>query len=284
VITVSDGAVDANGAVTVTVTVFDPGADQLSFSIDWQDGTTYDSPVFLGGQPQTFVVSHQYFVTPPSVGTSGQIVIDAVAVDDDFGDDIDTAILTVPGTGISAIRIDTTPQAPPPLAPPRAIPEPPPVDRAIPLVNTRPSDSGGTRSEATQTSEPSLSLRVVSPDGEEGQDIETPLDTLRDLPSFFRRLPDGHYRLYLTERGGGQRRLVLDVFVRRGQPVDPEDQAAEEAATPDGALLPSAEFDRAVRLERYWEQRASGPLDWPKAFDRAAEVDACMIRLALREW
>ncbi|MFO0897089.1 MAG: Ig-like domain-containing protein [Pirellulales bacterium] len=281
-ITVSDGAVDANGAVTVTVTVFDPGTDQLSFSIDWQDGTTYDSGVFVGGQTQTFVVSHQYFVTPPSVGSSGQIVIDAVAADDDNGDGVDTAILTVPGTGISVIRIDTTPQAPPPLAPPRAIPEPPPADRAIPVVNTRPTDSGGTRSEATQTSEPSLSLRVVSPDGEEGQDIETPLDTLRDLPAFFRRLPDGHYRLYLTERGGGQRRLVLDVFVRRGQPVDPEDQGTEGAATPDGALLPSPEVDRAARLERYWEQRASGPLYWPKAFDRAAEVDARMTRLALQ--
>jgi hypothetical protein len=236
----------------------------------------------IGGQTYTATITHQYFVTPPSVGTSGQIVIEGVAVDDDGGVDTDLGVLSVPGTGISAIRIDTTPVAPPPLAPPRAIPEAPSTDRAIPVVNTRPADTGGSRGEATQTSEPSLSLRVVSPDGEEGEDIDVPLDTLRDLPTLFRRLPDGHYRLYLTERGGGQRRLVLDVFVRRGQPADPEDLGSgSELSSPGGAATPGGPgTDRAALLQQYWELRGAGQLDWPQ--DRAADVDARMERFVFR--
>jgi hypothetical protein len=281
-ITVGNAQVTSEGTVVVEVTVYDPGADQLSFQIEWQDGTTYDSGVFQGGQPRTFEVPHQYFSTPPSVGSSGQIIIAGTVVDDDGGDNSDFGTLTVPGTGISVVRIDTTPQAPPPVAPPRAMPEAPSTDRAIPVVNTRPADSGGTRGEAAQTSEPSLALRVVSPDGEEGEDIDVPVETLRDLPTLFRRLPDGHYRLYLTERGGGQRRLVLDVFLRRGQPVDPEDlRSSSELSSPDGAALPAGADDRAAQLERFWELRGNDDESWPQTYDRAAEVDAQMERFAL---
>jgi len=283
-IIVGNAQVTSEGTVVVRVEISDPGTDQISFQIEWQDGTTYTSPVYLGGGSSPIVVDvpHQYFSTPPSVGNSGQIIIAGTVADDDGGDSADFGTLTVPGTGISVVRIDTTPQAPPPVAPPRAMPEAPTTNRAIPVVNTRPADTGGVRGEAAQTSEPSLALRVVSPDGEEGEDIDVPVDTLRDLPTLFRRLPDGHYRLYLTERGGGQRRLVLDVFLRRGQPVDPEDlRSSSELSSPDGAALPAAPDDRAAQLERFWELRGNNDEPWPRTYDRAAEVDAQMERFAL---
>ena len=38
-----------------------------------------------------------------------------------------------------------------------------------------------------------------------------------------RRLPDDHYRIYLMLEGGNEERLVMDVFVRDGRPVEPAD-------------------------------------------------------------
>jgi hypothetical protein len=285
-ITVSDGEVDSLGFVTVTVTVFDPGADDLSFQIDWQDGTTTDSgiiPGAVGGQTYTAIITHQYLFTPDSAVATGEIEIEGLAGDDDGGLASDLGVLSVPARVISATRIDTAPVAPPLLAPTRAMPDSGPGDRSIPAVNTRPVETGSPRSEAAQAGKPTLSLRVVSPAGEEGDDIDLPLTTLGDLRSFFRRLPDGHYRLYLTERGGTQRRLVLDVFVRRGLPADPEEvlPRGEFLDPPQPADSASPAGDRASQLDRLWERRGASE-DWPRLTppDQAAEVDARMERLA----
>jgi hypothetical protein len=50
-------------------------------------------------------------------------------------------------------------------------------------------------------------------------------EALSDLRSLFATLPDGHYKIYLVRTDNDLRRLVMDVFVRRGRIVDPTDES-----------------------------------------------------------
>jgi hypothetical protein len=75
--------------------------------------------------------------------------------------------------------------------------------------------------------EPRLVLRVVSPAGIEDQTRDEPLadEVLDNLRALFRRLPDGHYRIYRIEPDGAEW-LVADVIVREGRNIDAADEAA----------------------------------------------------------
>ncbi len=63
-----------------------------------------------------------------------------------------------------------------------------------------------------------LVLRVVSPSGAEDRDHDEllPNEVLDNLRSLFKRLPDGHYRIYQIQPDGIER-LVVDVIVRQGR-------------------------------------------------------------------
>jgi len=56
-----------------------------------------------------------------------------------------------------------------------------------------------------------------------------------------RRLPDDRYRIYLILEGGNEERLVIDVLVRDGRPVEPGDAADEIAAPVTPADVPAAQ-------------------------------------------
>ena len=53
--------------------------------------------------------------------------------------------------------------------------------------------------------------------------VVLPVDVLNNLPQLFNKLPDDHYRLYYAEQG--TERLIMDVMVRRGKPIDPTDDS-----------------------------------------------------------
>ena len=95
--------------------------------------------------------------------------------------------------------------------------------------------------------EPRLVLRIVLPSGEEDKDHDEtlPTEVLDNLRKLFKRLPDGHYRIYQIQPDGVER-LVVDVIVRQGRSIDAADEA-EGAAD----LLPQpAPPDRAARAAR----------------------------------
>ena len=92
-------------------------------------------------------------------------------------------------------------------------------------VARRGADTSAGGGEATTNEIRQVVLRIVDPAGNElpGKDILVPDKDLNDLPSLLRKLPDGHYRIYLSE--GGRDRLVIDVVVRQGRAVDPSDDS-----------------------------------------------------------
>jgi hypothetical protein len=75
--------------------------------------------------------------------------------------------------------------------------------------------------------------------------MKLPAEWLTNLPAILRQLPDDRYRIYLILEGGSEERLVMDVLVRDGRPVEPtETQALEEAK----AELDAADPNKPVPL------------------------------------
>jgi hypothetical protein len=91
-----------------------------------------------------------------------------------------------------------------------------------PLSNVRTFTDQRAVGELVQGADRRVIVRTVSIEGEEANEAVLPETTLDDLPSLFRRLPDGRYRIYL--RQDKLERLILDVNVRQGKSVDPADE------------------------------------------------------------
>jgi PKD repeat protein len=91
--------------------------------------------------------------------------------------------------------------------------------------------------------EPRLVLRIVTPVGIEDKSHDEPLadDVLDNLRKLFRRLPDGHYRIYQIQPDGIER-LVVDVIVRQGRNIDVADEVQGTGETaPRGDAAPKAD-------------------------------------------
>jgi hypothetical protein len=70
-----------------------------------------------------------------------------------------------------------------------------------------------------------LELVVVSPDGIETDRYRLSDEALSDLRGLFATLPDNRYKIFLVRTGNYSRRLVMDVFVRRGRVIDRLDKS-----------------------------------------------------------
>ena len=110
--------------------------------------------------------------------------------------------------------------------------------RPVPQPTLSRTDFVRYRVAAVAGAEPRLVMRVVLPSGSEDQDHDEQLDNevLDNLRKLFKRLPDGHYRIYLIQPDGIER-LVVDVIVRQGRSIDATDEAADAGESPavDGA-------------------------------------------------
>ncbi len=102
-----------------------------------------------------------------------------------------------------------------------------------------------------------IEVRVVVPIDEadnvrEEFAFKLPAEWLADLPAVLRRLPDDRYRLYLMLEGGNEQRLIIDVLVRGGRPVESASDADTgaktdlEPAQPSFEQLPPAERTDAL--------------------------------------
>ena len=84
---------------------------------------------------------------------------------------------------------------------------------------------------------------LLSGDGNVREEFAMKLSTewLTNLPAVLRRLPDDRYRIYLLLEGGNEERLVIDVLVRDGRPVEPDDTADESAIPIAPAEMPAGQ-------------------------------------------
>ncbi len=234
-IALSATQVDSASSSRLTIHIDFPVPTQaFSLTINWNDGT---------GQPiQTITVSpgatgsitlppHFFAANPDKVNPAAPIPIDVAAQivgpsgapSGVVGKVRTTA--AVPGTGlpgISPVQNNTSSAI---IFTSAAISEPAPQNAAPEAQVAEGGDTGVAGGEATTTNVRRVLLRIVDPSGNESQgaDITVPDQALDDLPSLLRKLPDGHYRIYLSE--GGKERIVIDVVVRQGRAVDPTDDS-----------------------------------------------------------
>jgi PKD repeat protein len=257
--TLTLGTGDVSIPLTETLTINDlglfddPGFDNLlnvggetterfTFSVNWGDGTpntggpaTIDVPGAIGLRTSgSFDASHLY-------GAPGEYTVTVTLADDDGG-------FAVAQFEVTVFVLRPTIIVFPPGGAGGGTPTPPPSSPAGGAVLPPPasivrSDLKGLRAAAVAGAEPRLVLRVVTPDGEEDQPGEQQLDdeVLDNLRALFRRLPDGHYRIYQIQPDGIER-LVVDVVVRQGRAIQLEDDFTPtndlEAVDPNAVVPP----------------------------------------------
>ncbi|MFN0054364.1 MAG: beta strand repeat-containing protein [Planctomycetales bacterium] len=221
-----------------------PGARYFTIVVTWGDGTVDEARVYPGG-PGSFDFTHFYRGNPDGQNQSAPIPVTVTVFDDpgsnftslgqsatlytgpinetdiltfQYNTTIDLTFNTVPGEGIGFVRIDTTLHIPPLLFPS--------LTTLVYLFDEQPLVSNDSSNDlvAQNSGEEEIAqarkvlLVVVDPRGEEASPVELEESVLDDLPGFFSRLPDGHYRIYLKEVGEQRLRILLDFYIRGGKP------------------------------------------------------------------
>jgi hypothetical protein len=140
----------------------------------------------------------------------------------------------IPGAGLTTVKVvQTTSGGFVDVAAPTFVDAP--VQTTVPLTSVAQASEGGVASsEATNTDERLVFLRIVSPAGLEGTPIPVPEGELNNLPGLFQKLPDGHYKVYLSEEG--HERLVIEVVVRQGRAVDPTNDSGGQDRPPTSQI------------------------------------------------
>ena len=244
----------------MTLSFTDPGADEFDVLVAW--GEDQDVPLddrwvievhYDGTTPITLELPHNYDGPPNPDAISADIPISVVIRDDDFASsstlvvgqsNIETVLISQPGTDDSKFAIDTTPEIP--------IIDFPRLEEAVLRVEAAASNGGQTQtisvesggSELAASTERYFRLHVVLPEGRMLEGVRLPDDVLADLPALFDRLPDNRYRIYQVQGDNGSVRLVLDVVLRDHRPVDPADASGDirdRPPTNDGAVPAAAE-------------------------------------------
>jgi hypothetical protein len=239
-------AVMRDARTTLTGAFTDPGSDTFTLIIDWGDGTVETFHNFPGG---AFSFDYTYVNGNPNLNNpSAPIPISVTVVDDDGGRAVLGTQADVLGTGLSVQRIDTSPRVPRLQLPTTTMV----ADTSARTTNTftrSTLEEGQLVGDSRTVEEIEVSLRVVTETGEEQEVVKLHLDVLDDLRSFFASLPDGHYRVYITQEGF--ERLVLDVHLRRGKVVVPEQNETQpEPAAEAGHETQSPAEEKPLQTEQ----------------------------------
>eukprot|EP00913_Durusdinium_trenchii_P028471 g26699.t1 len=253
------------GETTVTGTFTDTGlGDTHTFRIIWGDGDETIMTVSSNNGMGTFSADHVYVGNPTASNPAANITMTVIVTDDDGQSDTQQVVATVPGEGLNASVIDTTPSIPQ-LAPPPAANVVVAEESSPPTLPSQGAQLQSNLTGPTATQREKIVIQVVYPDGTLGEDIElgdedTDLnEVLKDLPRLFKTLPDDHYRLSLI-REDGTRRLILNVVLRQNKPEDrdaasessqdntesrkqPPEDAPKQATRDEGPAIPSQNSD-----------------------------------------
>lgn len=228
-----------------------PGASAYTYTVDWGDGTiqtislTLNQPLVpLAVAPRTtvlvadrvsgdigvhttggFEVQHKYTGPPNPLNPSADIAITVTVMDDNNGFVAGTIFVPNPGIETINVAIDTTPQVPRLEYLPPAPPQPLLNQSTATILGLQSNDVGGGGGDSAVTSERFLELVAYAPDGSEVGRYRLQEEALADLRSLFAKLPDGHYKIFLVRTDNNSRRLVMEVYVRRGRVIDPSDDS-----------------------------------------------------------
>jgi hypothetical protein len=95
-------------------------------------------------------------------------------------------------------------------------------------------------------------LVVIAPDGSEIESHRISDEALSDLRGLFATLPDGHYKVYLVRTDNNTKRLVIEVYVRRGRVIDPSDvsEGTRDRPPTGEATIEAVPLDENPLLER----------------------------------
>jgi hypothetical protein len=173
----------------------------------------------------SFEITHKYLGPPDPLNPTADIKITVAVVDDNNASVSDFVTITNPGINTFNVAIDTTPDVPRLVL----VTQPPPQalldQQSAAPSSLQPNVPRIARSELTTTSDRYLELVVVSPDGNEIERYRLGDEALVDLRGLFATLPDNRYKIFLIRTDNNSRRLVMDVFVRRGRVIDPSDDS-----------------------------------------------------------
>ena len=238
-ITASASAIGSDSSTMLSVALISGTPLTVPVTIDWGDGST--TRVTLSSTTPTAPIAHVYLTNPNQADPSASIPINVLysAVGQQF--DTET-FAAVDGTGIGFVIIPHSVSSFVALAPPPSFVEAP-TATPFDLPDTDSTDVGVAQSQTTIGADRRIVLRIISPLEVEGSDIQLPDRALNDLPGLFKKLPDGHYRVYLLE--DGHERLVIDVLVRQGRPVD-----SREDSGGGGDRPPTSQIDSGKSKER----------------------------------
>lgn len=271
--------VNIRGVTTLQLSFFDQGADSFQVLVDWGDKLHLPpdqrfvvETVHAGPTPKAFTLTHRYAGPPQPNNPAADITIRVKILDDDFGSGVvasgesNTRSVDIANPGINQklIRIDTSPKVPILTFPVR------PTNNVVLVGNQVSSDTDageevtGSAGEARVTGERYLELVVINPDLSLGRSYRLPPEVLSNLTDFVRNLPDGHYAIYLVQAETEVRRLVIEVYVRDGQLIDPGDDTeggrdrppTDDAADAADGVTPDE--DAAIREAI---EAADGPTD-----------------------
>jgi hypothetical protein len=196
----------------------------------------------------SFGITHQYLGPPDPLNPTADIKITVSVVDDNNASISDFVTITNPGINTVNVAIDTTPDVPRLVL---AAQQPPPVllsQQSAAPSSLQPTVARIARSELTTTSDRFLELVVVSPDGNEIERYRLGDEALVDLRGLFATLPDNRYKIFLIRTDNNSRRLVMDVFVRRGRVIDPSDDSEgtrDRPPTAEGTQQKNAQQNNA---------------------------------------
>lgn len=270
-IVTSSTPISADSSTTLSVTLQTGGTVSVPVTVNWGDGSTM-GPVTLSSADPSEQFVHFFSSNPDKTDPAAPIPIDVAFPA--AGQTISTQTLaTVSGTGVGiAVIPDTTssftavvmiPQIE--IAPTIVVVEQPVSEQV---------DVGEAPSQTTGGTERTVMLQIVSPSGDDLSNIQLPETSLSDLPGLFRKLPDGHYRIFFSEGGAAQSekdqenglgkgpksetanaRLLLDVMVRQGRPVDAGEDSGDTGDRPPTSKTDS---DQADGLAQTRPPRATG--------------------------
>jgi large repetitive protein len=140
--------------------------------------------------------------------------------------------------------------------------------------NLQTPDIGAAASDTAATSDRYLELVVISPEGKITQRFRLKDEALNDLRGLISTLPDNHYKIYLCRTDSSVRRLVIDVYVRRGRVIDPADvsEGSRDRPPTDNAQPKQVQpLENNPQLERIPEQNPPGAMVRPNTpADQAA--------------
>ena len=269
--------ITAGGLAVLTGTFSEPPpANNFTVVVDWHDGTT-STQVFLNVSSSSFEFTHLFTRNPDTANQAQPIPITVTVLDDPHSSftghqqppiviplnptdtktivngatSVTTNVLD-PGEGLNffiniaqiAIVIPQLSLTPPNLlvfTPVAVVPQ---------VAQTEPVEETQHVFEETAVEERQVILKVLDPAGKVTDTVVMDESVLDDLPGLFKKLPDGHYQIFLKEPGEEGERLLLDVMLRGGKPSDESEggqdkpPTAEEAPLEEmGALEPGLELD-----------------------------------------